>query len=278
MSPRPWVLWLVLALAAGCKMDPFLYVPPRVTAYAFELESDEPAEVVSAERVEEVRIQVNEEVSLGAVYVRAEVQPSRGAILFFHGAGTHLGLQFWRIKRLSNLGYDVLGFDYRGFGTSTDLPPTEEGIGEDSLAALRWLQERSGPGAHFIYYGHSFGTAAATQRAEGHPPEVLILESPLMSVEGLKRDSTRMDFPISFIAEDTWNTVGRIRSIHVPLFIAHGTADQLIRVEFGQEVFANANEPKELLLVEGGQHGDVLPVAQEHYRAFLERHLERSGP
>jgi uncharacterized protein len=278
MTPRPWATCLLLALAAGCKMDPFLYVPPRVDAYAFELDAEEPAEAVSAERVEELRIRVNEEVSLGAVYVRAEVQPSRGSILFFHGAGSHLGQQFWRIKRLSNLGYDVLGFDYRGFGTSTNLPPSEAGIGEDSLAALGWLKARSGPGAPIVYYGHSFGTAAATQRAESHPPDALLLESPMTSVEGLERDSTRMDFPISFIAEDTWDTVGRIRTIHAPLFIAHGTADQLIRVELGQEVFANANEPKELLLVEGAQHGNVLPDAQEHYRQFLERHLMQRVP
>ncbi len=272
MKARVWVTCLVLALLAGCKMDPFLYAPPRVTEYVFEPGAEDPAEAVSADRVEELRLEVNEQVTLGAVYVRAEEQPPRGHILYFHGAGSHLGLQFWRIKRMSNLGFDVLGIDYRGFGVSTDLTPTEAGVGEDTLAALNWLKQRAANGP-IIYYGHSFGTAAATQRAEAHPPAVLILESPLASVEAFKSDATRMDFPLSFIAEDTWDTAGRVRSIHVPLFVAHGTDDQLIRVEFGQKVFANANEPKELVLVEGGQHGDVLPVVQDRYSAFIEKHL-----
>ena len=276
MKSRVWVTCVVLALLAGCKMDPFLYVPPRVTAYAFEPGAEDPAEAVSPDRVEELRLVVNEEVTLGAVYVRAEEQPPRGHVLYFHGAGSHLGLQFWRIKRMSNLGFDVLGIDYRGFGVSTDLTPTEAGIAEDTLAALNWLKQRAGDGP-IIYYGHSFGTAAATQRAEANPPDVLILESPLASVEEFKSDSTRMDFPLSFIAEDTWDTADRVRSIHVPLFIAHGTDDQLIRVEFGQKVFANANEPKELLLVEGGEHGDVLPVVQDRYSEFIDKHLPLVG-
>ncbi len=278
MKRASWAACLALVLVTGCKMDPFLYVPPKVAAYDFELSSDDPAETVSASRVEKVRVHVNEEVTLGAVYVHSNVQPARGKLLFFHGAGSHLGLQFWRIKRLSNLGFDVLGFDYRGFGTSTPKTPTEAGVGEDSVAALAWLDERRAPSERLVYYGHSFGSAAATQRAEADPPDVLILESPFTSIEGFKRDATRMDFPLSFIAEDTWDTAGRIKSVHAPLILAHGTDDQLIRVEFGQEVFANANDPKELILVEGGQHGDVLPVVQDRYLEFLERHLRPERP
>jgi uncharacterized protein len=269
---------LLLCTAAGCKMDPFLYVPPRTDAYVFELGSDQPEEVVSADRVEQVRVEVDEEVSLGAVYVRGNVQPPRGHILYFHGAGTHLEKQFWRIKRMANLGYDVFAFDYRGFGTSTPLQPTEAGIERDSNAARQWLLDRMGHADRLVYYAHSFGTAAATQRAVLDPPAVLILESPLASVERIKSDATGMDFPLSFIARDTWDTAERVKSIHVPLLIAHGTEDELIRVEFGQEVFANANEPKEFILLEGGQHGDVLPAVQDSYAEFLERHLGGAGP
>lgn len=263
----------VLLVLAGCKMDPFLYVPPRTDEYVFEPSSDEPAEAVTEERIERVRIHVDDEISLGAVWVRGNLQPPRGYILFFHGAGTHLDRQFWRIKRLSNLGYDVLGFDYRGFGTSTEATPTERDIGEDSRAALEWLSGRMPDDAKPIYYGHSFGTAAAAQRAVSNPPAVLILESPIASIERLKSDATRMDFPISFIASDTWDTAERVKSIHVPLLVAHGTRDQLIRVEFGLEVFENANEPKELILLEGGEHGNVLPAVQDQYQDFLQRHL-----
>ena len=264
---------LVVLLLAGCKMDPFLFVPQRTDAYVFETDGGTPEESVAPERIRELRIDVDAQISLGAVYVLGSVQPPRAHVIYFHGAGTHLGHQFWRLKRIANLGYDVLGVDYRGFGTSTDVQPTEAGLDADTRAARAWLLALRPAPERLVYYAHSFGTAIALQRAASNPPDVLLLESPISSVERMKSDTTQMDFPLTFVASDTWNSVERVASIHVPLLIAHGTDDQLIRVEFGQELFAAANEPKELILVDGGQHGDVLPVVQARYADFLERHL-----
>lgn len=268
-----WIATLMLALAAslpGCSMDPFLYVPKRTAAYVFEPSSDEPEEVVAPGRIERVWIDVDAEIRLGAVLVRAEAQPPRGHVMYFHGAGTHLDAQFWRIKRMSNLGYDVFAVDYRGFGASSDVQPTEEGIEADTRAARAWWLSQLPPGTGLVYYGHSFGGAVATQRAALDPPRAMILEAPFASVEHLRQDSTGIGFPTSFIANDTWDTVARIGQLQLPLLLAHGTADSLIRVEFGQAIFDAANEPKTLILVEGGQHGDLLPRVQEDYRRFLE--------
>ena len=92
--------------------------------------------------------------------------------MFLHGKGPHLAAesQFEHAKRLVNLGYDVLAIDYRGFGTSTDVAPTEAGIEEDTRAVMAWVASRAGGADRVFLYGHSLGAAAAIQRAAIDPP------------------------------------------------------------------------------------------------------------
>lgn len=264
----------LLLLLAGCSMDPFIYTAPRTGAYVFDPEGSVPEEAVDPSRIERLWIPSGDGVTLGAVRVRAPSQ-AKGAVLYFHGAGSHLDGQFWRIKRFANLGYDVLAVDYRGFGASTPLAPSEEGLDIDTRAALTWMRANTPEELPLIYYGHSFGSAVAVQRAVADPPDVLILEAPFPGVARLKSDASQLDFPSSFIARDTWDTVGRMAFIDVPLLVAHGTADALMRVEFGREVYAAANEPKQLIIVEGGEHGTLLPQVEADYVAFLDAALGR---
>lgn len=269
-----------LCLISGCyKLDPFLYSPKRTDAYVFTPESSDPLKAVTADRIEPLNVRVNDAVSLGAVYVRAAVQPPKGYLLFFHGQGDHIGTsaQFGRVKRLSNLGYDVLAFDYRGFGTSTAVTVTEAGVKEDAAAARAVLVARAAGSPRIIYYGHSFGTAVATQASAEAAPALLVLESPFASIDEMKRDSSQMDFPVEFIASDNWDTAGRIADVHAPLLILHGTADDYVRPEFSALIYERANEPKQRELIEGAQH-DVAEFLGARFPPLVNDFVDRYLP
>ncbi|MBI3185006.1 MAG: alpha/beta fold hydrolase [Myxococcales bacterium] len=269
---------LLFALAtSGCfKLDPFLYEPERKEKYDFEPDGGTPEETVTADRIEPVRIEVDATLSLGAVYLRGSVQPPLAHVIFFHGKGGHLDKAFPRAKRWANLGFDVLAFDYRGWGNSTAVTPTEAGIEQDTRAVLAWMVARVGAD-RLVYYGQSFGTATSTQRAELDPPRALILESGFASVQAFARDSTQMDFPASFIANDGWDTEGRLGNVRAPVLILHGLSDDFVRPEFSQALYEAANQPKKLILVEGGGHSDLPKVMGEEYgeaiRSFVAAHL-----
>lgn len=262
MSRHTWKAGALLAavvLGACFSLDPFLYKREHVDHYTLPAEGKTPEETVSPERIEPVQLRVNDAVQLGAAYVKAAQQPPRAYVLYFHGICCNLDAHIDRPKGLSNLGYDVLVFDYRGWGTSTDVEPTEAGLLEDSRAALAWLSQRSGlPASRLVYYGRSFGTAVATQLAADTPPGALVLESPFSSVQGLVTDSSNMDLPASFVSEGSWDTEGRVRALTgVPLLLLHGTADDFVRPEFSEHLYSVAHEPKQLILVEGANHDDV---------------------
>lgn len=256
---RALTIVLLLCLTGCFSLDPFLYTPQRKDAYELDPEGDTPEETVTADRIEPVTIVVNDQVTLGAAYVKGSEQPPKAYVIFFHGKGGSLDTALARTKRWANLGYDVLAFDYRGWGISTNITPTEEGILEDTKAAHAWMRERIGPqnANRLIFYGQSLGSATATQLAEQEAPVKLVLESAFASIHDFETDSSGMDFPIGFIAKARWNTVDRIRNVHVPVLLLHGLADDFVRPEFSEKIFANANEPKQLELVPGAGHSNI---------------------
>lgn len=282
MSPLR-ILWVASALVAhsGCfRLDPLLYVPERLDAYLLAPEGDFPEETVSAERIEPVWIPVpDEEVVLGAVYIQAQVQPPRGYVIFSHGKGGNLDTTMPRLKRYANIGYDVLGYDYRGFGVSTDVAPSEAGLERDGQAVVAYMRGRV-PEAELFYAGQSFGTAPATQAAVLAPPRALILEAGFASVAHFTEETTNMDLPQSFVSEDGWDTAARLAKLQVPVLLLHGTKDDLIRPSHMAKNFAAANGPKEQHLIEGGGHSDLPqfmgPGWGELIHAFVDHRL--GGP
>ena len=61
------------------------------------------------------------------------------------------------------------------------------------------------------------------------------------------------------------------KQIRVPLFIIHGTEDRLIKYSYSQLLFENANEPKELWLIQGADHSNMADVGgEEYYRRILD--------
>jgi fermentation-respiration switch protein FrsA (DUF1100 family) len=70
-----------------------------------------------------------------------------------------------------------------------------------------------------------------------------------------------------------------VKTIHVPVFILHGTADDLISSRYSEQVYAEANEPKELWLIAGAKHNNMAEVGGQEYErrvlGFLEGVMEK---
>jgi uncharacterized protein len=269
----------LLVLPACFKLDPFLYTPQRTDRYVFQAVGKDAESTISEAQISEpFFIRVNDEVQLGAVSLSTTASPPRAHAIFFHGKGPHLAdeTQFEHAKRLVNLGYDVLAIDYRGFGTSTDVAPTEAGIEEDTRAVLAWMTARLGGADRLFLYGHSLGAAVAIQRAAIDPPPALIVESSFASIQEFEEDAALMDIPDDYVAADGWASSTRIRSIGRVL-ILHGLADDFVRSEFSELLYQRAQEPKQLVLVEGADHGTVAssmgPRYAETVRGWVDRFI-----
>ena len=69
-----------------------------------------------------------------------------------------------QLRTFHSLGYDVLSFDYRGYGRSDGIP-TEAGLYEDAVAAYSYLTRAGVLPTHIILAGQSLGSAVAVELA-----------------------------------------------------------------------------------------------------------------
>lgn len=67
-------------------------------------------------------------------------------------------------KLRDELKYDVITFDYRGFGDSSG-EPTEVGLMKDARFIYDWLHRLSNGQRKIYLWGHSLGSAVACQLA-----------------------------------------------------------------------------------------------------------------
>jgi uncharacterized protein len=102
---------------------------------------------------------------------------SLGHLLLCHGNAGNIGDRVLHAALLTATGFDVLLFDYRGYGRSSGRP-SEAGTYRDARAALTCLLEQPGvdPG-HVFYLGESLGGAVALDLALERPPAGLVLLS-----------------------------------------------------------------------------------------------------
>lgn len=176
------------------------------------------------------------------------------AILYCQGQSGDLQDHYDQLKRIRDLGYHVLTFDYRGNGMSEGVTTAEEHTYLDAEAAAAELRSRA-PGQPILYYGESLGGAVCTELALRARPAALHLDCTFASWDLVVRDATQLPVSGSDLTDVRYDTLSKIGRIGVPLQIFHGTDDLLVRPAHAEILFDAAADPKELWLVPGAEHG-----------------------
>ena len=190
-------------------------------------------------------------------------------LIYNHGNGGDMSANAEHACRLRNIGLNVLLYDYRGYGESSNEQPTEETVFADSEAALNYLIKRDIAPAKIVIYGHSLGGAIAVEMAKKHPDaNALIVESSFTSIRDMADLSGNFRiFPLSLILNQRMDSLAKILDIKMPSLFIHGTADRVVPSEMGQRLFdASAATRKELFLVPHAGHENCAAMAGSEYQ------------
>ncbi len=239
---------LIGAALACISLDPVLFAPTRVSEYSFPQD-----DAVSTREL--VQLTSEDGVRLWALWLPRAPGPQlhrASSILYCHGNGDNLDVYYWRVKQLRDLGFNVLMFDYRGYGASEGTP-SEQGLYADARAALAELRRRD-PTGPYVYYGWSLGSAVCTQLALEQPPQVLHLDSPFPSVERLVNDNSDLPLASSTVSHWRFDNLSKIGKIAAPVQIFHGDADHTLQVDYGKDLYQLAQDPKQLWIIPGAGH------------------------
>ncbi|CAJ2666018.1 unnamed protein product [Trifolium pratense] len=198
-------------------------------------------EVPMKENVDVLKLKTRRGNEIAAVYVKYH-RPTC-TMLYSHGNAADLGQMFELFVELSNrLRINVMGYDYSGYGQSTGKP-TEYNTYADIEAAYKCLKEKYGvKDEQLILYGQSVGSGPTLDLASRISElRGVVLHSPILS--GL-----RVLYPVKRTYWfDIYKNIDKIGLVKCPVLVIHGTADEVVDVSHGKQLWELCKEKYEPL-------------------------------
>ena len=226
---------------------------------------------------ENVSLQTSDQIVLHGWWIETQSPKKMGAILFLHGNAGNISHRLYKIKGWVERGFEVLLLDYRGYGKSSGKIQNQEDIVLDAHAGFGWMQEvKKIPASKTILYGESLGTYPAIRLGAENISGAVILEAPFTSFVELGR--LHYPFvPSALIQNFAFANIEHIGNLKSPLFILHGTNDEICPYNMSGELFEKAPEPKGFLSIPNGTHNDLPISAGDDYWQkpfeFVSKHL-----
>ncbi len=265
-----WMRMVVIAVAAAFIFwtialmvfeERFIYFPEKFPKGAYDQASSIP-------NLRDCWVTTEDGVKIHGWFAPAE--SSKATLLISHGNGGNISYRYLLMRSLQRHKFNVLMYDYRGYGRS-EGSPDEEGIYKDGRAFYDYaltLPEVSPQ--RIVLWGTSLGGAVATDVATQRPAAGMILESTFTS----GKDVAQILYPFLPVApfmHSKFNTIEKIKTLHLPLLVMHGDLDEILPIGLGRLLYAAANDPKEFYEIAGARHNDTFFVGGEEYFNRVER-------
>jgi fermentation-respiration switch protein FrsA (DUF1100 family) len=217
-------------------------------------------------------------VGLHGWWVPAEaggVAATHPTILFLHGNQGNLSGRLQKIGAFHDLGFNVFILSYRGYGRSQGAPG-EQGLYNDALAAYYWLQREGVPPEKLFLYGEALGANVAIHLATQVRAAGLITEAAAGSMRNLVLHH-HPRIPWDWVMSDRYESLEKIRRIHMPLLLVHSRDDETVPFHEAQRLLERARDPKQLVALRGAHIESFTASFDELSDALLRFVAEHGG-
>lgn len=189
--------------------------------------------------------------------------PAAATLLWCTGNAGNISDRLDNLARLAKLPINIFIFGYRGYGKSAGAPD-EAGVYRDALAAYDYLLTLPEVQSDkIILFGRSLGGAVAVDLATQRPAAGLILESTFTSAADMAWAAYGL--PLGLVIKTKFDSLNKIRQIHLPLLMIHGSRDRTVPIRLGRKLLDAANEPKKFYEITGADHNDTYIVGGPAY-------------
>lgn len=260
----------VLALLNSCS---FVFYQPDRVLYSrpeqFQVE------------YEEIWMEAADKTRLHAWHLKNKqgLKEPKGLILFFHGNAQNLSSHYANLVWVTDHGYDLFIFDYRGYGLN-EGQPNQQGVNKDGVAALNYAHNlfKKGNYKKFIVYGQSLGgniMGRALQDFDHNKDiDLLVFDSTFSSYQKIAFNKLKK-FPITYVLsplayiliDDRFGSYKHLHKIKRPALVIHGTKDFVVEPEHGRYIYDHiGSEKKWIWPIINGRHIDVYYKHDKRYR------------
>jgi uncharacterized protein len=190
--------------------------------------------------------------------LRSWYQPAKKhhpTVLFLHGNTGGLTERIAYYRTIIEHGYGVFALDYRGYSGNGGTP-TEAGLYTDARTAMAYLLTHDTPPSTIIAMGHSLGTGVAVQIATEYPLHSLVLLAPFTSMVDVA--SERYPYiPVSLLLRDRYDSLSKASNVQEPVWIFHGTADEVIPSVHSKQLYDAMISDKHLTYMKDVDHNGI---------------------
>jgi pimeloyl-ACP methyl ester carboxylesterase len=205
--------------------------------------------------------------------------PQAPTLLYLHGTFRNLYQNLPKIDALREAGFAIVAVDYRGWGLSTPIIPSEQSIYADAWIAWWELQRRQPDPRKRVLYGHSLGGAVAVELASqlrfGTDYAALILESTFTSLPDVSAAAGfwgKIGAQLTTLRFDARSKIGQVDA---PILMLHGDLDRTVPVALGRQLRDAAPAGTRWVEIPGGTHSRLHSYAPEAYRQAMRELIER---
>ena len=255
------IIWTIVLMIFEEK---FIYFPQKYPQGAYD-------QARSIPNLRDCWIKTEDGVTIHAWFAPAE--KAKATLVVSHGNAGNISHRSLLLRSLQRHGFNVLMYDYRGYGRSEGTP-TEDGIYKDGLAAYDYavsLPEVK-PKQVFLW-GTSLGGAVAIDVATHRRVAGLILESTFTSAKDVARVVYPF-LPVHLFMHTKLNSIDKIQTLTIPILLIHGAHDSIIPISLGRKLFNAANEPKNFYEIPNADHNDTFFMGGDDYFARVDRFAE----
>lgn len=205
-------------------------------------------------------------------------------LLHCHGNATDIGMMMGPYFELTKqLGLDVVGVEYSGYGMSTGSPSTKT-VHSDIEAAYNYVVGTGVPAERIVAYGQSVGSGPVLGLAARKPLGGVVLHSPMLS--GIKVIDPEPDSccrpSCVYHCFDFFPNDQRMKVVNCPAFVLHGQMDDIIPFYHGHRL--SEATPRQhrwpSYFPRGAGHNDIVELNANTYfeelNAFVRGVRERS--
>jgi uncharacterized protein len=205
--------------------------------------------------------------------------PQAPTLLYLHGTFRNLYQNLPKVESLRKAGFAVVAVDYRGWGDSSPIIPSEATIYADAHAAWAELVRRQSDPRKRVIYGHSMGTGVAVELASrlraGTDYGGLILESSFTRLPDVAKAVGTIGTIASWFATQEFDSLAKIGKVDAPILMMHGTADKTVPIELGRQLYEAAPAGTRWVEFPSGSHSGLDREAPQQYTQAVRDLIEK---
>jgi len=211
-------------------------------------------------------LQTSENEVIPAFFIDKE---AKFTMLFSHGNAEDIGMIIQYFREVSHiLNVNIFAYEYTGYGLSTGKAH-EQAVYADIEAAFKYMRDIIGiPWDEVVLWGRSIGSGPTVHLASKTAVRAMVLQSPLLSIY-------RVAFSFS-LPGDMFHNVDKIGKACCPIYVMHGTNDEIIHYSHAEELVRSAKKGVAwpAYIVQNGGHNNLEIIARRSFFDNLAKFLE----